>query len=206
MEVKFEIPQCPFDKGNKLYGGKILKLKPGFTPFVGCNGSGKSTLLVLLKDLLKEREGAVILKYDDRYDGGHNLMDRMAWFGDMESVAGMLMSSEGERIYRGVRDLVGRIARTVRGEKPKELWILMDAVGSGLSIDFICEIKDIFPFIQEQNPGIDCFFLMPTNEYEFARGEDCVDVTTFKHVRFKDYEDYREHVLNTRRKKDARGW
>lgn len=206
MEVKFSIPQCPFGDNKKLYSGKQLFLKQGFTPLVGCNGSGKSTLLLLLKEQLQKREGAVLIEYNDRNDGGHSLIDRMMRFDRTEEAMGMFLSSEGERIFRGVGNLISQIASTIRKQQPKELWILMDCVGSGLSIDYICEIKDIVPFIMEQNPDVHCYFVMPTNEYEFARGEDCIDVTTLKHVKFKDYEDYRDYVLKTRKKKDERGW
>ncbi len=206
MEVKFTISKCPFGDSKRLYSSSTLKIKPGLTPVVGCNGSGKSTLLILLKDQLKDREGARILEYNDRIDGGHNLMERMAINNDMTGVANMFVSSEGERIYRGVGDFVGKIARVVRKEKPKELWCLIDCVGSGLSIDNIVEVKDIISLIQEDNPDIFIYAVLPTNEYEFVRGETCIDAGTLKPVSFNDYEEYREFVMKTRKRKDERGW
>ena len=165
---------------------------------------GKSTLMMLLQDQMKKDPDILVMKYDDRYDGGHNLMEKMGFLDDLTGLSTMMTSSEGERIYIGIGKFVGTIRRKVREHKPKELWIFMDAVGSGLSIDKIDELKDFSKVIIEDNAGIDVYFVVSTNEYEFAEWADCIDVTTFQHRTFIDYAVYRSYILETAKKKERR--
>ena len=204
MARKFQIPTDPYDEGVRLYARKDISFKPGLTTLIGCNGSGKSTLLMLLKDQLREDPDILVMKYDDRYDGGHNLMEKMGFLDDLTGLSTMMTSSEGERIYVGLGRFIGSMRREIRRNRPKEIWILMDAVGSGLSIDKIDEVKDFADIVAEDNAGIDIYFIVSTNEYEFADGTDCIDVTTFQHKTFSDYAVYRSYILETARKKDKR--
>lgn len=204
MARKFQIPTDPYDEGVRLYSRKDISFKPGLTALIGCNGSGKSTLLMLLQDQLRKDPDILVMKYDDRYDGGHNLMEKMGFYDDLAGLMAMMTSSEGERIYQGVGQFIGSIRRQVHKNHPKELWILLDAVGSGLSIDKIDELKELADIIVEDNTGIDVYYVISTNEYEFAAGTDCIDVTTFKHMTFSDYTVYRSYILETAMKKDKR--
>ena len=204
MARKFQIPTDPYDEGVRLYSRKDISFKPGLTTLIGCNGSGKSTLMKLLQDQLKKDPNALVMKYDDRYDGGHNLMDKMGFYEDWTGLSTMMTSSEGERIYVGLGNFIRSMRREIQRNRPKELWILLDAVGSGLSIDKIDEVKDFADIVVEDNNGIDVYFIVSTNEYEFAAGTDCIDVTTFKHMTFSDYAVYRSYILETAMKKDKR--
>ena len=204
MSRKFQIPTDPYDEGVRLYARKDISLNPGLTTLIGCNGSGKSTLLMFLKDQLQKDPDILVMKYDDRYDGGHNLMEKMGFLEDFVGLSTMMTSSEGERIYVGLGHFIGNMRREIRKNHPKEVWILMDAVGSGLSIDKIDEIKELADIIIEDNPGIDVYFIVSTNEYEFTVGADCIDVTTFKHMTFNDYADYRNYILETAKRKEKR--
>jgi hypothetical protein len=166
----------------------------------------------LLKDQLKKNDDVLVLSYDDRNNGGHNLMEKFGFLDRLQDLGQMMMSSEGERIHIGLSDFVNGMRKAIWQREPDELWIFMDAVGSGLSIDGIREIKDFASAIIEDNaPKRKVYFIVSTNEYEFTTAEsefplkvDCLDVTTFKHLSFKDYEDYRQFVLHTRKKKDKR--
>lgn len=201
----FTVPTDPYATGVRLFSRKSVDIDPGLTPLVGCNGSGKSTFLRLLRDQLVDRPGAVVIDYDDRTDGGTNrISELMMMRGDAVAAANMLCSSEGERINQSVGILVSKIGCTVRAERPQEVWVLMDSVGSGLSADYVNEVKDFVSWIRGEETGIVFYFIVATNEYEFARGERCVDVTAMKPVTFKDYEDYRSFILRTRAKKDQR--
>lgn len=200
----FQVSTNPYGDG-RLYTRKDVSFEPGkLTCLVGCNGSGKSTLMMLLKDKLKKEKDILILDYDDRKNGGHNLMEKMAFFGDIEGVASMFVSSEGERIYQGVGQFIGTMRRQILKKNPKEIWIFLDAVGSGMSIDKIQDIKLTVPIIVDDNSDKDVYFIVSTNEYEFASGSDCIDVTTFQHVKFINYPDYRTYVMKTAEKKAKR--
>ena len=144
------------------------------------------------------------MTFDNMTQGGHNKIEELMFWGNTQAGATMLMSSEGERILQSVGHFISKIGRENRKSRPKELWVLMDAVGSGLSIDGIQEIKDFINFIREEEHDIVFYFVVCTNEYEFASGSDCIDVTTFQHKTFKNYDEYKKFILSTRKKKDKR--
>lgn len=201
---KFTVPTRPFDDDMRLYLRKEVEFHPGLTTLVGCNGSGKTTLMTLIKDELREDKDVLLLSYNDRFEGQSNLMEALAFRDDMSGVASMFMSSEGERIIRGVGYFAQSIRKRIQKANPKEIWILLDAVGSGLSIDGIQDIKDLAKAVIEDNQGTDVYFVVSTNEYEFSIGADNIDVTTFKHLKFKDYDEYRKFILKTSEKKQRR--
>ena len=201
---KFIVPTKPFDDDMRLYARKEVRVNPGLTTLVGCNGSGKTTLMMFMKDRLRNDKDVLLLAYDDRSEGQSNLISALAFRDDMSGVAGMFMSSEGERIIRGVGYFAQSIRKRIQKANPKEIWILLDAVGSGLSIDGIQDIKDLAKAVIEDNQGTDVYFVVSTNEYEFSIGADNIDVTTFKHVQFKNYEEYRKFILKTSEKKQRR--
>lgn len=201
---KFTVPTRPFDDDMRLYLRKEVEFYPGLTTLIGCNGSGKTTLMMLIKEELRHDKDILLLTYNDRSEGQSNLMEALAFRDDMSGVASMFMSSEGERIIRGVGYFARGIRKRIQKANPKEIWILLDAVGSGLSIDGIQDIKDLAKAVIEDNRGTDVYFVVSTNEYEFSIGADNIDVTTFKHVQFKNYEEYRKLILKTSEKKQRR--
>ena len=198
----FHVPTKPYN--FRLYSRSDVTFYPGLTTLVGCNGSGKSTLMSLIREQLQSDDNVLVFKYDDRIDGGHHLMEKLGFNGDMVGLSNMFLSSEGERIMSGLTDFVPRIRPTIRKNDPKEVWIFLDAVGSGLSIDGIQEIRALFKIIKRDNRNRDVYFVVSTNEFEFAVDSDCVDVTTFQHVHFSEYDTYRAFILNTRAKKNRR--
>lgn len=202
MSKIIDVPTRPYN--DRLFLRKTVEFNPGMTVLVGCNGSGKSTLMRFVKYALQRNKDILILEYDDRKEGGDNLISFFAWKGDMAQMANMWMKSEGERIIHGVGTFAASIRSKIRSKKPKEIWILLDTVGSGLSIDGIRQIKVLKDTILEDNAGCDVYFVVSTNEYEFAKGEDCIDVTTFKHMHFSDYEQYSDYIMKTSKKKERR--
>ena len=204
MSRIIKVPTCPYNPGEKIFLKTAVEFNPGMTVLVGCNGSGKSTLIGIVEEKLKRDKDILLLSYDDREEGGSMLMSYFAWRGDMDQMANMWMRSEGERIIYGVGTFAASIRAKIRQKKPKEIWILLDTVGSGLSIDGIRMVKDLKDCIVEDNKNLDVYFIVSTNEYEFAKGEDCIDVTTFKHICFQDYEEYAKYIMSTSKKKERR--
>lgn len=217
FKKNFVIPIKPFDDDFRLYSRKDIGFNPGLTILVGCNGSGKSTLLTLLNDQLvpvaRKDKSILLLSYDDRgLDGSANLVSKFALFERYDLVSQTMIESEGEKIMHGICEKAGHIGHKIKTKRKleskdyKEIWVLLDAVGSGLSIDGIISIKeDLVNVVIKDNPNTDVYFIISTNEYEFVNGEeDCIDITTFKHIRFKSYDDYKNYILKTRKKKDKR--
>lgn len=97
--------------------------------------------------------------------------------------------------------------RIAKMNKSKIRILLLDAVDSGYSIDNIIELKEklfsaLFEDAKKQN--LQLFIIMSANSYELARNEQCFDIANGKYLTFKDYEDYRKYILETRKRKDKR--
>ncbi|MBQ6817606.1 MAG: hypothetical protein IJO27_04155, partial [Bacilli bacterium] len=129
-----------------------------------------------------------------------------AFYNDYSTVATLVQSSEGEQIYINLGNAATKIGRFVHTHKDdKELWILFDAVDSGLSIDNMLEIDEyLFKTILEDTKGKDVFIVCSTNAYELCRNNPCFDVYSGEYIEFKNYEDYRNYILKSRKQKDKR--
>ena len=114
-----------------------------------------------------------------------------------------MSSSEGENIV----NVLGEVARKMgdlsrKNPKAKELWFLFDSIDSGLSIDNVIEFKEqLIPVVLENNKDKDIYFVVSTNGYEFARGENCFDVINGECVKFACYEEYRRFILKSKEQK-----
>lgn len=85
------------------------------------------------------------------------------------------------------------------------IFVFFDATDSGMSIDNIIDIKK---FLKEtvtedcNSVGVSLFIIIATNAYEFANGEDCIDIQHMKHIRFNDYEEYKKFILSSAKFKE----
>lgn len=185
-----------------IFKKKKITIKSGLTVLVGCNGAGKTTLLKQIEQSLKSKDIPVML-HNNKSDGERELKSRAALYGDFNIVAKLMMSSEGENIVSVMSEIARKMGDfTRRNGNSKELWFMFDAVDSGLSIDNILEIKEqLIPIVLEHNADKDIYFLISTNSYEFARGENCFDVINGKYIKFANYEEYRDFILKSKEQK-----
>ena len=120
----------------------------------------------------------------------------------------MALSSEGENIYENFGDVLYNIGATAsKLERGQKLFILCDAVDSGLSIDNILEVKDIFDLVvnnEKKAHGIDVYMIFSANSFELAREQNCFDVYECKYITFNDYEEYKKYILSTKKLKEKR--
>ena len=144
--------------------------------------------------------------FDNLHDGGTNARSKAGFFGDMEFLATSLCSSEGENISMNLGNIAKEIGYTLRKKNKdiKEYWILLDAVDSGLSVDGIIELKELFDLIIDVNKDKDIYIIVAANEYELARNEQCFDVHNCEYITFKDYEDYRKFIIKSGKIKQKR--
>ena len=94
-------------------------------------------------------------------------------------------------------------------EDPKEYWILLDAIDSGLSIDNVIDIKKyLFDTIVEDAKKNDftVFIVVSANEYEMCVGEKCFNIQDGKYEDISSYEDFKSVVLRTRDYKVKEGF
>ena len=207
MSRQFKIEKDYYCNGDNLYTKGAVTFKPGVTVLVGCNGLGKTTLLHEIEHQLNQ-SGVHCIKYDNLVDGGANARSRAGFYGEMSFLATSMCSSEGENIVMNIGRVAGRIGRLVKTDPDsKEIWILLDAIDSGLSTDNVVEVKELlFKTILEdiRNEEKDIYIVVSANAYEMARGERCLDVRNLKYRKFRNYEQYRNFILETKKQKEDR--
>ena len=200
----FEINRDPFGEGILLYRKKQITLQPGLTVLVGCNGAGKSTLLKTLERKLED-EHIPVLHYDSNkaVSGG---ISKAEYHNDFEMVANMMTGSEGEKIKLSAGTLARNLGYFALNEHKdaKELWILIDSIDSGFSIDNIIDLKEqLFGTILETTEGKDVYIVVSANTYAMTEGEKCFDVYEGKYREFKSYKTYKNFVLRSRKRRDT---
>lgn len=224
---KFKLWKDPYDCGYGLWKRGTIEIKNGVTVLVGCNGIGKTTLLNNIESSLK-KDKIPVIHFDNLSDGGSNARSEKAFMEDFSFLAESMCSSEGENIVLNLYDLAGKLGNFVntgidrRKYNPfteifkngsedndeklsNERWILFDAVDSGLSIDNIVDLKEgLFKTIVKYEQDKKIYIIVSANEYEMANGEQCFDVYNGKYITFKDYEDYRSMILESKKWKEER--
>lgn len=225
--MKIKTWRDPYDAGFSPTRSKEIELKPGLTVLVGCNGAGKTTLLLNLEEVCKKNNIPYIL-YDNLSDGGSNAMGMLFSSGDYNGAAYLFSASEGECIKNNlgrkagtfnefiengfVNDRQYRLMKAFSSDKKDDeiesmdRVMLFDAVDSGLSVDSVVEVKDLFNQILNDYKDSDknLYIIIAANEYELARNADCFDVNTGKYIRFKNYEEYRAFIIKSRERKEKR--
>lgn len=227
----FRFPKDVYDNGMNIYKKGSATIYPGITVLVGCNGSGKTTLMRIIKEKLTEHKIPMIY-YNNLSDGGNDSMQEALMSGNMEFLIESSLSSEGERIVLNLRKVIDQIVyfiknrtlkksssaslmealRRAHGTNDKdeldstsdELWILIDAADSGLSIDNIIDLKFVLNrAIQDNCTGTTFYIVVSCNEYEMCDGEQCFDVQKMKYVSIKSYSKFKKVILDSRKYKDS---
>lgn len=193
-----------------IYEKGRVDFLPGLTVLVGCNGSGKSTMLIQIKNQCDKRH-VPVLYFDNLKQGGSNALQAAGFYGDMDFVMEGLISSEGENINMNLGKFASKMGGFVAGHQDSnQLVFLMDSIDSGLSVDNIIDLKkQLFKTVIEdcKSKGVEVYIIVAANEYELANGEQCLDVVNCKYVDIKTYEDFKNVVIESRKKKNQRyGW
>lgn len=202
-----KVTKDPYGNHYSIFKNSEVELKSGVTILIGCNGYGKTTFIRELEYWLKYQKIKYI-KYDNLTDGGSNSISKMLYTNNSNKAIYMSLSSEGENIYENFGDVLYNIGATAaRLERGQKLFILCDAVDSGLSIDNILEVKDIFDLVvnnEKKAHGIDVYMIFSANSFELARGQNCLDIYECKYITFNDYEEYKKYILSTKKLKEKR--
>lgn len=85
-------------------------------------------------------------------------------------------------------------------KESSEIWILIDAVDSGLDISNIRALKeDLFPKILEDKPeDQEIYLVVSAHSFEMSSGEQCFDVQHGEYITFDNYEMYRDFICKSR--------
>lgn len=207
-----------YDKGHqvKLYNH-------GIKCYVGCNGAGKSTLLEQIESKLKQK-GFIEVKshknpfrsiLSDNDDFKGYMLHFTSDFEINDDLNNFFIDhymltarSTGETLFArfgSAAKFIGEYARKAK-EMNVPLVIMWDDCDVGTSIDVQDEIVEFVKFIKKElsKLGINYSIVLTANSYELCKSFKCYDCTTSKRVTFCDYDAYKNFVLSTRKKKDAR--
>ena len=227
----FRFPKDVYNEGINIYKKGSATLHPGITVLVGCNGSGKTTLMRIIREKL-ERNKIPLIYYNNLSDGDTNSMQEALMSGNMKFLIESSLSSEGERIVLNLRKVINQIVHFIKNgtlkksrsvalmeslrrasgisdtdesdNAPDELWILIDAADSGLSIDNIIDLKFVLNrAILDNRTGTTFYIVVSCNEYEMCEGEQCFDVHKMKYVSIKSYSKFKKVILDSRKYKDS---
>lgn len=201
------VDKNPYDVDENLYSYTKVDFPVGLTVLVGRNGSGKTTLLNYVESQcdkeVNAKNNTTIIKYNNYLDGGSNSLSNALFNDDMSKLANLTMSSEGQRIGINIGDVCQEIGATIHNSQPNSrLVVLFDAVDSGLSIDTIVDLKDVFNMIIEDASAknIEVFIIVSANGYELANGSRCLDVSNGEFITFADYDEYKNFILTNKTK------
>jgi len=225
---KIKINDDPYGEGFRVTLADTVSLPEGVTILVGCNGAGKTTMLQTIKEQTRKKDIPTIL-FDNKEENEHKYYEEFMYSNQMSKMATMFLSSEGEQIGFKIGELCRKIYTFLKAgeysrdrfsdvfcsafgneeEKkplPKKRFILLDAVDSGFSIDNMDEVKGVFNMMIEdaKQMGLELYIVVSTNSYEFARNMNCLDVIRGEFRTFKDYEDYREFIIDSSKLKSER--
>ena len=224
----------PYDACFTPTKPKEIEIKPGLTVLIGCNGAGKTTLIHNIHEVIRlhnknENEPIIPIHcYDNLKNGGSNALSSALFRQNYSMLASLTCDSEGEAIKENFGAFISSFqsfldtgyfdtdsnafARIFRNEEDEEeslsnkRVVLFDAIDSGLSVDSVVEIREIFDLMMEDSSkrGLELYIVVSANEYEIARNSNCFDVNDGKYVEIKDYEAYRSFILKSREKKELR--
>ena len=201
MSFTLKIEKNPYDD-RILFKKKEFTLEPGFTVLCGCNGSGKTTLINMLETTLK-KDKKTFIKFNGLERSGSNLISNSLFHNDMDLLAGAMLSSEGERLHLSIGEFCKEIGYTIRKSDVKEIFILCDAIDSGLSIDQVLDVKDFLTiFLPGEVPDKELYIITSCNQYEMAANERCIDITELKPLKLTTYNSYKRFIMKSREKKN----
>ena len=196
-----------YDNKYKIHNKTKIELQSGVTVLVGCNGAGKSTLLHQIQSYCKKSKTPCFF-YDNYKEGGSNMTSKFGFYGDYDNMVYNIMSSEGEQLNNNLGHIAGELGKfihsNVKGKNAKEVFILLDAVDSGFSVDNVIELKqDLFRIVLEDlaKDNIVPYIIVSANEYEMARGEQCFDVIGCKYVSLRTYDSFRKFIIKSKQQK-----
>ena len=198
--MDFNIKKNWYDSKCPLYKKSKITINPGITVLVGKNGIGKTTLLMQIEQSLKKQK-IPYLTYNELTDGRWS-MQRALDAQNMQFLATLYQSSEGQKIHLNLGQFAEKVGRFISKYRNETVFVLFDAIDSGLSIDNIAEVKDFFDLVVKDNPNV--YIIVSANSYEMANGSSCFDVQKCEYCTFTDYNDYRTFILTQKELNNGR--
>lgn len=192
------------------------EFNPGITMLIGPNGSGKTITLKQIHSIFSD--DLAIQKWEDisQNDNIKNLYSSYhydnvyeeRWTKDswmhsgLESrFASTFENSEGQDIWDYIyykAPAIGKAVRIAKKNNKKGIFILIDGLDSGLSLDKINELRVyLLDFINEKETteNFEVYIICSANSYEMCNNYNCIDVTNQNKIIFNKYEDFEKYFI-----------
>ena len=227
--MKLRVWRDPYGCGVNLTKPSEIDIVPGLTVLVGCNGSGKTTLLMNIKEQARHEKVPCHL-FDNLVDGGNSSLSSFlsGMYSEDDFSMGLVAynSSEGEKIKINIakqakfykefiheghfKDKHYEFSKLFDDKddsvNTKDRILLYDAVDSGMSIDAVQDIKQLFHTMihDAYDQGVNLYIIISANEFELCLGENCLDVVSGKYIKFYTYPKFKTFIINSRKQKEKR--
>lgn len=218
-----------YNENQTLYKSNKLVLQANNVYcLVGCNGLGKSTILhqmiydhdnsldntafdidsiinpfSFMRDVEKDKE-----KYNEFYILLNSKTKPTINNVEDTSIYNILSNfiSTGENTIHNLSPSLKSIFNIVKTLENKEVYILLDDLDVGVSVDVLIELSQVINRLELllKDLNINYYIVITANSYELAKRFKCIDIITMEEVSFKDYEDYVKYIYDTRKYKDTR--
>lgn len=203
MSRIFKIEPFWHDEYYKIYNKDSVEIKPGITNLLSCNGGGKTTLLQQIKHQLVKDDSVILFEYSEVSEGRSNAMDKYGFLEQFDKLSRNFMSSEGENVLNNFGEFCHRLGGKIKNldTNKKEVWILLDGIDSGLSVNEIADIPGFLKMVSEdiQEKGLTPYILIAGNNYELIGElkESCLDAINLEYLIVNSYEEYRKFIFNS---------
>lgn len=184
----------------------------GVTMLIGPNGSGKTSALSQLDSIFNTSNWKTIEDNDYLrneyacyyYNNTHEqLSAKQRWLdsGLTRRLASSFENSEGQDMWDYIyykATAIGKTIRTAKETNKKGIFILIDGLDSGLSLDKINELRThLLDFInkKETSEDFEVYIICSANSYEMCNHYNCIDVTNQNKVIFNNYEDFEKYFI-----------
>lgn len=199
--MKITIRKNPYDNNINLYKKDEFELNSGVTILTGHNGSGKTTLLGEIKYFCKENK-IPCFEYDNYREGSNNSIQLYLLQNDFKSISQTAFHSEGEQLlFNFGKQFANKVGSFIKkNSDSQQLVFLLDALDSGLDVDGIDQILNLFKLIISDFKNKEIYIVASANNYAMIHKQRCLDVKTFKEIYFDKFEDYQKYINNQYKK------
>lgn len=184
---------------------------------IGSNGTGKTTTLRQIDSIFNNGSWEKITdnnKVEKQYACYHydNTKEqryaKQSWLNSNQTnrLAICFSNSEGQDmwdfLYYKMAD-IGKAVRKAKADNLKGIFILFDALDSGLSVDYLKDIRQkvLEYIVQEENKQdstFEVYIICTANSYEFCNNYNCLDVVTREYTKFTDYKDFEKYFIKNK--------
>ena len=182
----------PFKGWYEAHRKFTVTFTPGVTTLVGRNGSGKSSMIHEILTYAKSNKLPIL--YYESHEMGNRSISSFMIGGSLEETGNYYNSSEGERIIVSLSYRIGQIKQFLNEHQDDEIvFVLFDALDSGLSINMIRDLQEVFGFMINDYPNL--FIVNAANNYEFTKNSRCIIAKNGRDIEFKNYDDFVKFIM-----------